>query len=108
MIQAAHVAPVVPPVTPSASSLHFVPVRCYGGKSWGKDQFGLNGRPAPLNRADQVSFNHDRDYVHATWVMEGWSVKTPGVAPGIVGIAYVLIGTGPFSVAGALQGPGGP
>lgn len=27
MSQAAHVAPVVPPVTPSASSLHFVPVR---------------------------------------------------------------------------------
>lgn len=59
----------------------------YGGRSWGFDQFGLDGRPAPLNRVDRTSFNHDDHFHHSTWVQEAWSRNTPGAAPGLVGIA---------------------
>jgi len=80
----------------------------YGGRGWGSNQFGLDGRPAPLNRIDQASFNHDGHFRHSTWVREVYSPNTPGAAPGVGGIAFALLGAIPFSIAGALQGPPGP
>jgi hypothetical protein len=41
-------------------------------------------------------------------VRDTWSINTSGSAPGAFGIAYALLGTVPFSIAGAIQGRGGP
>ena len=76
----------------------------YGGAGWGTDQFGRDGKPAPLNRVDQASYTHDKLYEHLRWVKDAWSPKTEGVAPGLGGIVYTLLGTVPFSIGGALQG----
>jgi hypothetical protein len=72
----------------------------FGGKSWGTTQGRTPG--AALNSVDYNSYIHDRDLgnvprANTAWVRNQWSPVPNGqVAPGAVGIAYVLAGTLPF------------
>ncbi len=74
----------------------------YGGAGWGTRQFGVDGNPTPLNQVDWASYRHDIYYRHLGWVRDGWSGDMPGIPEGPFGLAYKLLGTVPFSIAGAL------
>ena len=75
----------------------------YGGAGWGTRQFGEDGIPVPLNRVDWASYQHDINFDHSQWVRDVWSGDMPGVPAGPIGQAYKLLGTVPFSAAGAFQ-----
>jgi hypothetical protein len=75
----------------------------YGGAGWGVRQFGVDAVPTPLNRVDWAIFRHDISFRHSEWVKDVWSGEMPGIPAGPFGQAYKLLGTVPFSAAGALQ-----
>ena len=66
-----------------------------GGPNWGTTQQGPNG--AYINYVGYVSRTHDNSLNDRNWVLDGWTpTGSDYVAPGPIGVAYVLLGTGPF------------
>ena len=75
---------------------------------FGGPHVGYPGRSADsiMNNTDANSYQHDRDWLRipgasTAWVHGNWQpVPTNQVAPGPLGIAYVLAGTIPFLIDG--------
>lgn len=73
----------------------------YGGLRWGRDQFGTDGIPAPVNKVDFQNWKHDIFFRHGDWASGVWN--GPGLPPGPFGNLYRMLGTSPFALAGRLQ-----
>lgn len=73
----------------------------YGGAGVGTEQYGADGTPAPLNRVDEASLQHDVNFRHHQWISS--AIFGDGLAPGPFGIAYTAVGAVGFGVAGVFQ-----
>jgi RHS repeat-associated protein len=84
----------------------------FGGLNWGTSQG--RGPDAVINNVDAASRIHDLNLgvvpgANTTWVITNYSpVPNTQIAPGPVGIAYVLVGTIPFLVADPFTDPKPP
>jgi hypothetical protein len=80
----------------------------FGGPNWGTAQ--NRGPSSVMNWVDQNSYVHDQNFpgtanANQTWVQQNWSPTPSGqVAPGPIGVAYVLAGTVPFLLSNPFFG----
>jgi RHS repeat-associated protein len=80
----------------------------YGGAGWGTNQFGTGLGTAPLNAQDWANYRHDvtcglGSCDNLGWVKDSWNTNSGHLPSGPFGIAYKVLGTVPFSVAGAFD-----
>jgi hypothetical protein len=73
----------------------------FGGYQWGTYQ----GRTQSsiLNQSDVASYAHDNSGNEIQWVKMQYSTNPTVTSAGPVGIAYALLGTIPFGLAGLIQ-----
>jgi hypothetical protein len=72
----------------------------YGGGLWGTTQFGQS---APkLTWTEVASYHHDVTGNNLAWAKQVLDPATPGLSPGVAGIAYSVLGVPPFAAAGLL------
>ena len=78
-----------------------------GGSGWGRRQYYDDKTKTwskdPQTHPGEVASRHDLTGDHLQWVIDSWTPSQSNLPTGPIGLAYQLLGTGPFAVAGGVQ-----